>query len=109
MPCSATFASSTVNFIIQHIRFSFTVTTNAPLAHKQNNNPAVPRNATFASSAVNIVNNIIGSGLLTLPWALREASVAGGLALLTVVGVTAAFSFHLLARCCVATGVFRYV
>ena len=64
--------------------------------------------ASIASSVFNLVNNIIGAGLLTMPWALRESSLVTGLVLISIVGFFNAYSFMLLAKCCDLSGTFSY-
>eukprot|EP00873_Tetraselmis_striata_P003597 jgi/Tetstr1/423861/TSEL_014485.t1 len=65
---------------------------------------AVEGKATGFGTGVNIANNIIGAGMLSLPYVLREASLAFGLAIIVAVCLAAMLSFYMLAGCCQLSG-----
>jgi len=56
----------------------------------------------------NIVNNIIGSGLLSLPWALRECGLFFGLVTMFGICCLNAVTIMVLARCCEMAGAYSY-
>ncbi|MES1916580.1 MAG: hypothetical protein MHM6MM_008393 [Cercozoa sp. M6MM] len=58
------------------------------------------------TTVANIVNNVIGSGLLVLPWALSQSSAIPGLLMLTVIGSFSTASLQMLASACERTKVF---
>lgn len=60
------------------------------------------------ASVINMVNNVIGAGLLSMPWAFRQSSIVTGLLTLLVIGVLNIFSLLLLARSCDLSGSFSY-
>lgn len=64
--------------------------------------------ASSVSSALNLANNVIGAGLLSLPLAMADSSVAGGLTAMALVGMASGVSLVTLARCCDAAGAFEY-
>lgn len=64
--------------------------------------------ADMAGSVFNLINNVIGAGMLTLPYALRKATPITGLAVFTVVAVVNAYALILLARCCQLAGTASY-
>lgn len=64
--------------------------------------------ADLVSSVLNVANNIIGAGTLTLPFALKQASLVSGAMLITATGWFTAYSFLLLTRCCETTQCFDY-
>ena len=61
------------------------------------------------SSAINLINNVIGAGLLSMPWCLREATLVTGCIIFAVVCMLNVISFGLLARCSDMTGCFSYL
>eukprot|EP00963_Diacronema_lutheri_P014432 scaffold2877_cov377-Pavlova_lutheri.AAC.4 len=64
--------------------------------------------ADLVSSVLNVANNVIGAGTLTLPFALKQASLVSGTILITATGWFTAYSFLLLTRCCEASHCFDY-
>mmetsp|Transcript_11127 Transcript_11127/g.68494 ORF Transcript_11127/g.68494 Transcript_11127/m.68494 type:complete len:459 (+) Transcript_11127:149-1525(+) len=64
--------------------------------------------ADLVSSVLNVANNIIGAGTLTLPFALKQASLVPGAMLITATGWFTAYSFLLLTRCCETSQCFDY-
>jgi amino acid permease len=64
--------------------------------------------ATSLATVLNLCNNLVGAGLLTLPYCLKNASIMVGIVLLFVVGALSAASFTLLAALCDATGQFTF-
>jgi amino acid permease len=53
---------------------------------------------------VNVTKGIIGSGMLALPLALKDASVVPGLVCMALFALASAFSYSLIGYCCAATG-----
>lgn len=66
------------------------------------------QNASLASTVLNLSNNIIGAGILSLPWCLKEAGMLEGLALFVVVGLLSGSSMVLIAICCEQTRLFTF-
>lgn len=65
--------------------------------------------AKFVPSVINLIVNVLGVGVLTISWALTQTSVVNGIALLVIMCVLNIFAFHLIARCCEASGSFSYL
>ena len=59
-------------------------------------------------TAVNVCNNLIGSGILALPLALAKTSLTCGLALLVGVALLSFYTMWLLCRSCDIAGTFNY-
>lgn len=59
---------------------------------------------TYTSAGVNLINSVIGAGVLALPFSLKTAGLVLGLILLTFVCLISALSLHLLHLSCRATG-----
>ncbi|XP_051507316.1 probable sodium-coupled neutral amino acid transporter 6 isoform X2 [Myxocyprinus asiaticus] len=66
------------------------------------------RGASFASSAFNLMNAIMGSGILGLSYAMANTGIIGFSILLLVVSSLAAYSVHLLLLLCDKTGISSY-
>jgi len=64
--------------------------------------------ATVPSATINLVKNVIAAGLLSLPWALMNASTTVGIGLLAIVASLSGYSFLLLARCCLMANANTY-
>ena len=62
-----------------------------------------------AASVLNLTNNILGAGLFTMPWCLRQTTVSSGVALLVFVAIANTFSFVTLSRCCDLSGEFSFL
>ena len=58
--------------------------------------------------AVNLANTIIGSGIIGLPYAMRQAGLVLGLALLVLVGALTAYSLDILIRAGRRVGKYEY-
>ncbi len=61
------------------------------------------------ASTVNLINNVIGAGLFSMPWCLREATVLTGVLIFLVVCTLNVASFALLARCSALTNSYSYL
>ncbi|KAI9814534.1 MAG: hypothetical protein M1832_005714 [Thelocarpon impressellum] len=59
----------------------------------------VPGRASWVSSVVNLVNTIVGAGVLAMPAALSHMGILLGVFVITWAGVTAAFGLYLQTRC----------
>uniref|UniRef100_A0A8C6T4E3 Solute carrier family 38 member 6 n=1 Tax=Neogobius melanostomus TaxID=47308 RepID=A0A8C6T4E3_9GOBI len=66
------------------------------------------RGASFASSVFNLMNAIMGSGILGLAYAMANTGVVGFCLLLVLVSALAAYSVHLLLKLCDQTGINSY-
>ena len=64
--------------------------------------------ATVPSTVLVLVANVVGAGLFSMPWVLRQASVLSGLLLLTLICFLNGLSFVILAKCCDVAGCFNY-
>uniref|UniRef100_A0A2I4CUT4 Sodium-coupled neutral amino acid transporter 6 n=1 Tax=Austrofundulus limnaeus TaxID=52670 RepID=A0A2I4CUT4_AUSLI len=64
--------------------------------------------ASFASSVFNLMNAIMGSGILGLAYAMASTGVVGFCILLVLVSSLAAYSIHLLLKLCDQTGINSY-
>ncbi|XP_042593186.1 probable sodium-coupled neutral amino acid transporter 6 isoform X4 [Cyprinus carpio] len=69
---------------------------------------AQARGASFWSSAFNLMNAIMGSGILGLSYAMANTGIIGFSILLLVVSSLAAYSIHLLLLLCDKTGINSY-
>ncbi|KAL2098905.1 hypothetical protein ACEWY4_005385 [Coilia grayii] len=65
-------------------------------------------NASFKSSVFNLINAIMGSGILGLSYAMANTGIVGFSILLLIVSSLAAYSIHLLLTLCDQTGVSSY-
>lgn len=66
------------------------------------------RGASFASSVFNLMNAIMGSGILGLAYAMASTGIVGFSLLLVLVSCLAAYSVHLLLKLCDQTGINSY-
>ncbi|XP_026864001.2 probable sodium-coupled neutral amino acid transporter 6 [Electrophorus electricus] len=68
----------------------------------------VSRGASFTSSVFNLMNAIMGSGILGLAYAMANTGIVGFSILLLLVSSFAAYSIHLLLMLCDQTGMTSY-
>ncbi|XP_035465616.2 probable sodium-coupled neutral amino acid transporter 6 [Scophthalmus maximus] len=66
------------------------------------------KGASFTSSVFNLMNAIMGSGILGLAYAMASTGIVGFCILLVLVSSLAAFSVHLLLKLCDQTGINSY-
>ncbi|XP_060919699.1 probable sodium-coupled neutral amino acid transporter 6 [Labrus mixtus] len=66
------------------------------------------KGASFTSSVFNLMNAIMGSGILGLAYAMANTGIVGFCILLVVVSSLAAYSIHLLLKLCDQTGINSY-
>ncbi|MES1915617.1 MAG: hypothetical protein MHM6MM_007537 [Cercozoa sp. M6MM] len=52
------------------------------------------------ATMTNVMNNVMGAGLLTLPWGMRQGSIIPSIFFMIVTGVLGAYAMYLIARCC---------
>ncbi|XP_040189062.1 probable sodium-coupled neutral amino acid transporter 6 [Rana temporaria] len=64
--------------------------------------------ASFGFSVFNLMNAIMGSGILGLSFAMASTGIIGFSILLLIVALLAAYSIHLLLRLCIQTAVTSY-
>uniref|UniRef100_A0A669BBQ8 Solute carrier family 38 member 6 n=1 Tax=Oreochromis niloticus TaxID=8128 RepID=A0A669BBQ8_ORENI len=67
------------------------------------------RGASFASSVFNLMNAIMGSGILGLAYAMASTGIVGFCILLVLVSSLAAYSIHLLLKLCDQTAMSSYL
>ncbi|KAM8834107.1 putative sodium-coupled neutral amino acid transporter 6 isoform 1-T1 [Synchiropus picturatus] len=79
----------------------------APLLSSQEA-PSRVRGASFTSSVFNLMNAIMGSGILGLAYAMANTGIIGFCILLVLVSTMAAYSIHLLLKLCDQTGITSY-
>ncbi|CAB1449252.1 unnamed protein product [Pleuronectes platessa] len=79
----------------------------APLLSNGSVQPRV-KGASFASSVFNLINAIMGSGILGLAYAMASTGIVGFCILLVLVSSLAAYSIHLLLKLCDQTGINSY-
>ncbi|XP_076605701.1 putative sodium-coupled neutral amino acid transporter 6 [Chaetodon auriga] len=70
--------------------------------------PTRAKGASFASSVFNLMNAIMGSGILGLAYAMASTGIIGFCILLIIVSSLAAYSIHLLLKLCDQTGINSY-
>ena len=70
--------------------------------------PTAP-SSTPLSSSVNLINNVIGAGLFSMPWCLEQSTVVTGVLIFVLITVLNVFSFMLLAKCCTMAGCYSYL
>lgn len=66
------------------------------------------RGASLTSSVFNLMNAIMGSGILGLAYAMASTGIVGFCVLLVLVSTLAAYSVHLLLKLCDQTGINSY-
>ncbi|KAK5857416.1 hypothetical protein PBY51_010664 [Eleginops maclovinus] len=66
------------------------------------------KGSSFASSVFNLMNAIMGSGILGLSYAMAHTGIVGFSLLLVLVSSLAAYSIHLLLKLCDQTGINSY-
>lgn len=64
--------------------------------------------ATILASSLNLTANLVGAGLLSLPWALKEAGVLVGLIQLAIIMCLSMASFCVIGVCCQRTGLYNF-
>jgi len=64
--------------------------------------------ATVASTVVGLSNNIVGAGILSLPWCFKQASIVEGTLLLVLVAGLSGLSLVLTAICCDLSSCFSF-
>lgn len=67
-----------------------------------------PQTTGIAWTSLNMANNMIGAGFLSLPWTFREATMIPSIVTLLLMGLLNAVSAYALARMCELTGTFTY-
>eukprot|EP01061_Rhynchopus_euleeides_P022649 TRINITY_DN3699_c0_g1_i3.p1 TRINITY_DN3699_c0_g1~~TRINITY_DN3699_c0_g1_i3.p1 ORF type:complete len:540 (+),score=130.84 TRINITY_DN3699_c0_g1_i3:149-1621(+) len=65
--------------------------------------------ATVWASSLNLINNVVGAGLFSMPWTMKRASIAGGVMLCAYTCFINSISYHIIARCCDMSGSFTYL
>jgi sodium-coupled neutral amino acid transporter 10 len=64
--------------------------------------------ASVTASVLNLVNNVVGAGLFSMPWCLFQSTVGMGLVLIFTMALLNTLSFVILAECCELAGTFNY-
>ena len=70
--------------------------------------PACVAKATTTTTVLNLINNVVGAGLFSMPWVLEESTVLSGLLLLCFCAILNGVSFIILAKCCDLAGTYNY-
>eukprot|EP01001_Neometanema_parovale_P006050 NODE_2435_length_1422_cov_60.253272_g2317_i0.p1 GENE.NODE_2435_length_1422_cov_60.253272_g2317_i0~~NODE_2435_length_1422_cov_60.253272_g2317_i0.p1 ORF type:complete len:433 (+),score=31.51 NODE_2435_length_1422_cov_60.253272_g2317_i0:50-1348(+) len=65
--------------------------------------PLVVRDMSNFNSAIALVNTVVGSGILGLPFAMHQASLAPGVGCMMLAMLLSGYSMSLLAKCCLRT------
>jgi len=65
--------------------------------HRKEN--GVAGNASWASSVINLVNTIVGAGVLAMPHAMSNMGIVLGIFIIMWAGATAGFGLYLQTRC----------
>ena len=65
--------------------------------------------ASIFQTTVNITNNVIGAGLLSLPWCIKESSVVYGTIMVILFGLLQAVTFVLIVACCDYAGTYSFM
>ncbi|KAH9578003.1 Amino acid transporter [Trypanosoma melophagium] len=68
----------------------------------------IPRHGTVVGASINTLCNVIGAGVLSLPLAMYEASVTGGVVLMVYIAILAGFSAFAVVVGCEATQRFSF-
>ncbi|KAM9294245.1 LOW QUALITY PROTEIN: solute carrier family 38 member 6 [Gastrophryne carolinensis] len=80
----------------------------SPLLGEQRAHLQTTPGASFGFSVFNLMNAIMGSGILGLSFAMANTGIIGFSILLLIVALLAAYSIHLLLRLCIQTAVTSY-
>ena len=65
--------------------------------------------ATVWASSLNMINNVVGAGLFSMPWAMKRASIAGGIMLCLFTCVVNSLCYYVLAQACDMSGAYTYL
>ena len=94
----------------------FTIHPESPTANSPSPLPTAveERSVTFGkasvwASSLNLINNVIGAGLFSMPWAMKRASIVGGVFLLGLTCLLNTTCYFILAQCCDLSGSFTYL
>lgn len=71
--------------------------------------PAGAARATALATSISVCANLVGAGLLSLPYTLKRAGLVTGVAAMTTMCVLNAFSVLLIARCCDLSKKYSYL
>jgi amino acid permease len=63
---------------------------------------------TRLSTIVSVIANLVGAGLLSLPFTFKRAGIVPGAVSMCLMAGLNAFSMMIIARCCELSGVFTY-
>ena len=64
--------------------------------------------ASVTATVLNLINNVVGAGLFSMPWVLQQSTILSGLLLLCFICVLNGVSFIILAKCCDLAGTYNY-
>ena len=76
--------------------------TSSNLKHPAGQAHAIP-------SILNLINNVLGAGLFSMPWCLRQATLGTGVLLLLFCAFMNTASFIIISMCCDLAGEFSYL
>ena len=77
--------------------------------HANETTAPIARTSTALSSSINLLNNVVGAGLFSMPWCLAQSTLISGCLVFIVICLLNLYSFVLLARCCQLAGCFSYL
>lgn len=61
------------------------------------------------AATINLINNIVGAGMFSMPWCLMECTLVTGVVLMLFMCFLNAASFLILAECCELAGSYSYL
>ena len=78
------------------------------LDHRNSNFAAAAMSASLWSTSVTVIANLVGAGLLSLPYTLQRAGLVTGCVVMCLMACLNASSLLLIARCCELSGKYTY-
>eukprot|EP00928_Gymnodinium_smaydae_P043006 TRINITY_DN28907_c0_g1_i1.p1 TRINITY_DN28907_c0_g1~~TRINITY_DN28907_c0_g1_i1.p1 ORF type:complete len:456 (-),score=36.00 TRINITY_DN28907_c0_g1_i1:230-1597(-) len=75
---------------------------------KQQRTLSTQSSSSQVSSTVNLINNVIGAGLFSMPLCVMQSSIVGGATILLAICALNVLSFRMLAYCCSMTDSYSY-
>ncbi|KAF3940576.1 hypothetical protein ABW19_dt0208817 [Dactylella cylindrospora] len=70
-----------------------------PLKRRKSHSDSYVGDASFASSVINLLNTIVGAGVLAMPLAMSHMGMTLGILVIVFSGITAGFGLYLQTRC----------
>eukprot|EP00755_Sulcionema_specki_P034705 Sspe_Gene.21234::Locus_7927_Transcript_1_1_Confidence_1.000_Length_1607::g.21234::m.21234 len=91
------------------VRKSEIILVPSPIQIEVTERPLLPGRASQWASTLNLINNVVGAGMFSMPWAMAQTSVFGGVALCILICALNTINYILLAECCELSGSFTYL